>query len=152
MTLQFSRATLEQYLATLCSELGAPPIALNDDGEAHVAGQYEDREVTVSIVLREPLQMLSMRAPVVLLASPDMAASAQALLLGLNLSPGDLLGTAFALSPTDGTVYLVTSMIGPDFTYAGFRVSFLRLFALASIWRKQLSSSPAFHDVSSQGS
>ena len=144
---QLSIRVLEAHLAKLCHELGSEPIPLAQGREAQVAGMYDGREVNVCITLREDLQLLMMRAPVAVLADPNAAAAAQALLLGLNLSPGDVMGAAFAMSPADGTVYLVSSVTGPEVHFANFRASFLRLFALASKWQGQLTASPAFDSL-----
>ena len=141
---QLSISTIDQHLATLCQELNSDQVRLDADRESHLVGEFEGQEVTVSIAWREPVQVLMMRAAVVDIVDREMIESAQTLLLGLNLSPGDLLGACFALSPTDNTVYLVITLIGPELSYANFRVAFLRLFSLSSLWRGQLTSSPAF--------
>ena len=140
----FSRKTLKEYLSQLCQELGSAPVPIDEDNEAHIAGSFEEQAVNISIVFREKIQVLMMRSPVAVLSDPTLATAAQSLILGLNLSPEDIQGSAFGLSPSDGSVYLISSLLGPQIHFESFRVCFLRLFGLSAVWQKQLASSPAF--------
>jgi hypothetical protein len=137
-TIQGRAPQVNGYLRKLCRELGAPPAELDADGEVGLQGQFQGREVSITIGYREPEDMIQMLAP---LGSP-LAESVRVRLaigfLAANLSPKDTAGLAFGMSPVDGTLVLTCSLLGEDPSYQAFRTAFFRLLGAAAVWSTKL--------------
>lgn len=142
--LRLAAGTVNDYLGRLCRELGSPPATLDAGGEASFSGTYQGTDVTVSLALRLESKTLTLMSPVGKGLEKERADAQRALLLALNLSPDDTAGMAFAMSPGDGRIYLVYSLLGDFLAFDAFRTAFLRLFGLSKLWQDQFARNPAF--------